>query len=104
MPRIPPHPGELRKRIAELATAGAVSFSAHAFDERSPERGIDINDAIRVLRIGEIEGEIAPGANAGEWKCKMVAKAENSSRRIGVVTVVVRLQRLLIATVEWEDR
>jgi hypothetical protein len=66
LPRIPPHPGELRKRIAELAAAGAVSFSTHAFDERSPERSIDINDAIRVLRIGEIEGNIVPGVGAGE--------------------------------------
>jgi hypothetical protein len=104
MPRKPPHPGALRKRIAELAAAGRISFSIHAFDERSPERDIDIQDATRVLKLGEIEGAIVPGNDPGEWKCKMVARSENSSRRIGVVTVVIDMKRLLIATVEWEDR
>jgi hypothetical protein len=94
----------LRNRIAGLAAAGAVSFSAHAFAERSPQRSIDINEALRVLKLGDIEGPVEPGVNAGEWKCKVVARAERSSRRIGVVTVVIRNARLLIVTVEWEDR
>jgi len=100
----PPHPGELRKRIAALAKEGAISFSVHAFDERSPQRRIDISDVRRVLSIGEIEGRIEPGLRPGEWKCKVVAKGESTSRRIGVVTVVADDQRLFVVTVEWEDR
>jgi len=76
----------------------------HAFDDRSPSRGIDINDALRILQIGEIEGRILPGTGPGEWKCKVVAKAEQSSRRIGVATVLLKHGHLLIATVEWEDK
>jgi hypothetical protein len=97
------HPGHLRNRIAELAKAGAISFSVHAF-ARSSERRIDIYDATRVLLLGEIEGPIAPGVNADEWKCKIVARAEDSLRRIGVVSVVVKDQHLFIITVEWEEQ
>ena len=104
MPREPPHPGALRKQIAELARDGAISWGTHSLKERSPERGIDINDARRVLKIGEIMGPIEPGLNAGEWKCKVVAKAEDRPRRIGVAVIVIQDRRLFIKTVEWEDK
>jgi hypothetical protein len=94
----------LRRLVSELASAGAVSFSDHAFVVRSAQRRIDLLDALRVLRLGEIEGRILPGRVAGEWKCKLVARAEGSARRIGVVTVVIKGQRLFVLTVEWEDR
>ena len=61
-------------------------------------------DALAVLRNGMIKGDIVPGNSPGEWKCKVVDKREGSSRSIGVVTVVIGQQRLLILTVEWEDR
>jgi hypothetical protein len=104
LPRKPPHPGELLRIIRELAEAGAVSFSSHAFDDRRPERGIDMPDALKVLKRGMIKGSIVPGDGPGEWKCLVVDKAEKSSRWIGVATVVINARRILIATVEWEDK
>ena len=104
LPRKSPHPGDLIKVIRQLAEAGAVSFSTHAFDERRAERDIDMPDALQVLKRGMIKGDIVPGINPGEWKCLVVDKAEKSSRWIGVATVVIETRRLLIATVEWEDK
>lgn len=98
----PPHPGALMKRIRELAKEGAVSWRTHVF-ERSEQRDIDINDALAVLRLGEIEGPIEPGINPGEWKCKVTAKPDTTSRRLGVALVVIRNERLFLVTVEWED-
>ena len=81
-----------------------IGFGPHAFDVRGKQRRIDMDDAIRVLTLGEIEGGIEAGVNPGEWKCKMVAKALGSSRRIGVAVIIIRDQRLFIKTVEWEDK
>ncbi len=67
------------------------------------ERGIDRLDVIRVLKFGEIKGEVEPGRSAGEWKCKM-AHRPKGSREIGVATVVLNSERLFLKTVEWEDR
>ncbi len=104
LPRKVPHPGDLMKIIRRLAIEGKVEFSFHAFYERSEERGIDMPDALKVLREGMIKGNIVPGNDPGEWKCKVADKAEGSSRSIGVVVVVIRQQRLRIVTVEWEDK
>jgi hypothetical protein len=71
--------------------------------ERIAQRDIDIGDAVEVLRIGEIEGPIEPGADPGEWVCKVTAKPDKSSRRLGVAVVVIRDDRLFFKTVEWED-
>jgi hypothetical protein len=103
LPRKTPHPGDLIKVIRRLAERGAVGFSYHAFDERSPQRGIDIQDALAVLRHGMIKGDVTPGKREGEWKCKVVDRPHGSSRWLGVVTVVVKNERLFIITVEWED-
>ncbi len=102
IPRKPPHAGALAARIWRLAKEGAYSYGPHVFDRRD-ERGIDINDAIEVLTLGEIEGPIEAGINPGEWKCKMVAKVDKSSRRMGVAVVVIRDEELFLKTVEWED-
>jgi Domain of unknown function (DUF4258) len=99
----PPQPGVLMARIRQLAAAGAYAYSQHAFD-RAVERGIDLQDALTVLRLGEIAGPIGAGEGAGEWKCKVTGRSElSSSREIGVVVVVVRNHRLYLVTVEWED-
>jgi hypothetical protein len=79
-----------------------VSFGLHAMD-RMVERDITTLDALRVLRHGEIVGEIEPGRTTGEWKCKMVAR-RRGSRDMGVVSVVLRTGRLFVKTVEWEDQ
>jgi Domain of unknown function (DUF4258) len=103
LPRRVSHPGDLMKIIRRLAGEGQVGFSSHAFD-RVEERGITLPDAIAVLRYGDIKGEIVAGEGADEWKCKVTDTVEGSSRSIGVVVVVIGQQRLLIVTVEWEDR
>jgi hypothetical protein len=57
-----------------------------------------------MLRTGMIVGPIDPGKNAGEWKVKLVVWLDGTSRKMGVVVIVVRDKRLLIKTTEWEDR
>jgi hypothetical protein len=103
VPPKPPHPGEVMKQIRKLATEGRFSYGTHVFDERSPERGIDIPDAVQVLKKGMIKGEIKPGVNPGEWICKVVDQADGSSRWIGVVVAATN-NWLFMMTVEWEDR
>lgn len=78
-----------------------VYLSQHARD-RMDLRAITRVDVIRVLRRGHIEGQIEPGENPGEWKCKVIANVRGS-RDIGVVTLIIGCDRLLIKTVEWED-
>jgi hypothetical protein len=102
MPRKPPHPGALMARIRKLAAAGTYSYGRHVFQRRG-ERSIDINDALDVLRLGEIDGPVEPGVNAGEWKCKVTAKPEGANRELGVAVVVIRDSELFLVTVEWED-
>jgi hypothetical protein len=90
------------KRIRELAEDGAYSWGKHV-RERIGQRDIDINDAVEVLCLGEIEGPVELGSGPGEWKCKVTAKADTSSRRLGVAVVVIRDNHLFLMTVEWED-
>jgi len=98
-----PKPSELAATIRRLALdTGYVGFSEHCID-RMEERGVSRLEAVRVLRGGEIRGEIEAGKSQGEWKCKVVAKPRGS-RELGVVTVVVNGQRLFVKTVEWEDK
>jgi hypothetical protein len=89
-------------RIRKLAKEGAYSWGEHVFN-RSEEREIDIHDALWVLKLGEIDGPIVAGANPDEWKCKVTAKTDRSSRELGVVVVVVKNRRMFLVTVEWED-
>lgn len=97
-----PRPDQLRETIRRIsADSKDVAFGAHAL-ERMEEREITTLDALRVLRTGNIVGDIEPGKNSGEWKCKVVA-GRRGSREIGVATVVLAKGRLFIKTVEWED-
>lgn len=66
------------------------------------ERGITDMDVLRVLRTGEISGDIVPGLHEGEWKCKIIAPVKGR-REVGVATLVIRNRKLRIKTVEWED-
>lgn len=79
-----------------------VAFGDHA-RERMDLRDISDAEAIRVLRTGEIKGDMEAGSSPGEWKCKVVAPIRGS-REVGVVTIVVRTGCLFVKTVEWEDR
>jgi hypothetical protein len=102
LPRKSPHPGVLAAQIRKLASEGHYSYGLHVFD-RQDLRDIDINDAIEILKLGEIDPHIVPGINPGEWKCKMVGKIDKSSRQLGVAVVVVQASHLFLTTVEWED-
>lgn len=66
--------------------------------------GRDITDRMMfdVLRTGFLTGLIEPGAHPGEWKAKM-CKQIKGQREVGVVTIVINMQRLFVKTVEWED-
>lgn len=97
-----PNPSALLKRIRGIAAVSERVFFGNHATERMEERGITNLDVLRVLRLGEIKGEIEPGKNEGEWKCKIVAQ-KRGSRQIGVVTLTSQAQRLFIKTVEWED-
>ena len=93
---------DLRNIISKLASDSAnVAWTSHA-QKRMVERDICDLDALRVLRIGEIEGDIVAGNNPGEWKCKVVSPVRGG-RDIGVVSVVAHRQRIIVKTVEWED-
>jgi hypothetical protein len=89
-------------RIRKLAADGAYGYGTHVFQRRG-QRSIDINDALDALRLGEIDGPIKPGINAGEWKCKVTAKLEGADRELGVAVVVIKDNKLFLLTVEWED-
>jgi len=102
-PPKPPHPGDLIKVIRMLAKAERVAFSSHVLDERLDERGFDIGDIFEILRVGDIDGAIKPGKNRDEWRCLVVGNLKWSPREVGVATVVVRQDRLIVATVEWID-
>ena len=102
-PKQPPHPGTLIKLIRQLARDGKISWSKHARDERMNERNLDIFDALEVIRIGDIDGAIVPGKKSGEWRCVVVGRLRWTAREAGVVTVVIRDERIIVATVEWMD-
>jgi hypothetical protein len=51
--------------IRRLAAAGAYSFSQHAFDERMVERGFDIDDVLKIMEHGDIDGPIVAGRRDG---------------------------------------
>jgi hypothetical protein len=98
-----PKPCSILNIIRESAADSQnVSFGRHA-RERLEERGITDREAIKVLRTGELKGDIEPGNERGEWKCKIVAPIKGS-REVGVVTVVLVNRCLFVKTVEWEDR
>lgn len=97
-----PKPDQLLLRIRQLARDSRnVGFSSHA-EDRMDERGISDLDTLRVLRTGQIAGEISPGKFEGEWKCKVVAPLKGR-REAGVVVLTIRMRKLRVKTVEWED-
>ena len=73
-------------------------------EQRLAERGFDVFDLYHVLELGQLEGAIKPGKKKGEWTTKLVAALEGTKRRMGAVVIVVQDRRLLVKTVEWEDK
>ena len=97
-----PRPQSLLATVRRLASDSRnVYFSNHAWDQMDA-RGITELDVFRVLRAGEIVGEIDPGRSVGEWRCKIV-EHRKGAREIGVATVVIKENKLFIKTAEWED-
>jgi hypothetical protein len=102
-PEHPPRPEPLLAVIRRLAKERRISYLDHS-EERIGQRGFDVFDVRRTLERGHIVGRIEAGKKEGEWKVKVVETPEGASRKMGVVTIVVREQRLLIKTTEWEDK
>lgn len=98
-----PPPNALLELIRDLSRQRRVGFLDHS-EERLAERGFDVFDVYQTLENGYFADDIEAGANEGEWKVKIVDTPEGTSRKMGVVTIVVKDKRLLIKTVEWEDR
>ncbi|WP_156807933.1 DUF4258 domain-containing protein [Henriciella marina] len=98
-----PRVDRIESRIRELAqdSFNVLIKTQHAA-ERQDERGITDKMIFDVLRKGFIDGDIRSGSEPGEWKCKMTRKV-NGSREVGVVSVLIRDQRILVITAEWED-
>lgn len=78
-----------------------IRWSAHA-RERFLQRDINNTMATRVIRKGEISGDIVAGAKAGEWKAKL-AYPIFGKREVGVVIILIGETTILVKTVEWED-
>ena len=99
----PPRPEKLLSIIQFLAPhTEKVIITTHA-QERMAERDISDLDVYRVLQRGYIKGKIRSGLKEGEWACKVAYKIRGS-REIGVATVVIQTDALLVSTVEWEDK
>jgi hypothetical protein len=98
-----PPPNALLELIRDLSRQRQIGFLDHS-QERLVERGFDVFDVYQTLENGYFADDIEAGANDGEWKVKIVDTPEGTSRKMGVVTIVVKDKRLLIKTVEWEDR
>ena len=106
-PSQPPRPEVLLATIRKLSKARRISYMTHGdarWQERFTHKGFDFFDLYTVLEKGYIDGKIEAGMKQGEWKTKVVDVPKGTSRKMGVVTIVVREKRLLIKTVEWEDK
>ncbi|MEO1659345.1 MAG: DUF4258 domain-containing protein [Pseudomonadota bacterium] len=101
--RFRPRPDQLQARIRELAadSYNVLIPTDHSL-ERQDERDITDEMIYDTLRTGYIDNDIRPGENAGEWVCKMTKRIKHK-REVGVVTVLIENQNILIVTVEWED-
>tara|TARA_R110002020_G_scaffold363918_3_gene576240 strand:- start:246 stop:587 length:342 start_codon:yes stop_codon:yes gene_type:complete len=95
-------PELLESKIRALAqdSSNVLIPTDHSL-ERQDERGITDKMIFDALRAGYIE-DVRPGKGVGEWKCKMTKRVKGR-REVGVVTVLLAGDSLLVATVEWED-
>jgi len=106
-PTRPPSPEALLATIKRLAAERKIAYLDHGdvrFETRFKDQGFDVFDMYYVLENGGIGGKIEAGKKEGEWKVKVVAVPDGTERKMGVVPIVVQEKRLLIKTVEWEDR
>ncbi len=104
-PTLAPKNHQLLAIIQSLLNhSDGISLLLHAQD-RMVERGITMSDILYVLEHGEIDGKISAADNEGEWQCKICdsPRFPENNRDIGVVTIVIKNEKILIKTVEWED-
>ena len=99
----PPNPAQLMRIVRRLAATQSWDHTKHAL-ERMAQRGFDDRHIRSVLLLGEIAGPPEPAQRKGDWRIKVVGAMDRGNRKIGVMTVVMRAERLLIVTTEWEDR
>jgi hypothetical protein len=106
-PTRPPSLEALAATVRRLSKERKISYLNHGgvrFETRFKQNGFDVFHMYDILETGRIDGKIEPGAREGEWKVKMVGVPEGTQRKMGVVPIIVKEERLLIKTVEWEDR
>lgn len=93
--------GPLQERIRKIAAETKRVFISRHAEERMWERDISTMEVFEVLRLGMIDG--APWLEPeGDQACKVVFRRKGS-RAIGVVTILLIEEELLVKTVEWED-
>jgi Domain of unknown function (DUF4258) len=97
-----PSPQSALSLVRFLAADSRFVFLGDHARERMEERDILDVDVFRVLRNGQIRGNIRAGKAADEWVIKVVDRIRGQ-REVGVVTVIIRKSRLFVMTVEWED-
>jgi len=93
--------GPMQDRIRALAAETKKVFISDHAAERMWERDISSMEVFEVLRLGMIDGR--PWVEgSGERACKVVLR-KKGSRAIGVVTILLIEDGMLVKTVEWED-
>lgn len=111
-PDKPPNAHRLMRIIRFLAEhTDRIIWCTHPeerIEQRNSRSDLELTDqdALRVLRLGDIKGPIVRGEQQGEWKVKVCAPInhERGAREVGVVTAVLNADQLTIVTVEWEDK
>ena len=89
-------------RVHELSKdSGNLRWTRH-IRERMLERGIDTDAVLRVLRSGDIDQDPVAGDAKGEWIVKLTRKM-TGGRTVGIVTILLKENRLRLVTAEWED-
>lgn len=94
--------GPMQERIRELAAETKNIYLSDHAQERMWERDISAMEVFEVLRLGHIDGVPWVEPETKEQACKVVFK-KKGSRAIGVVTILLTDDGLLVKTVEWED-
>lgn len=92
----------MEKRIRDLAKETKNIFLSDHAQERMWERDISDAEVFQVLRVGSIAGIPWREPETGERACKVVLR-RRGSRAIGVVTILLTEDGLLVKTVEWEN-
>src|SRR5262245_43076607 len=91
-PHRPPSAHQLIALIRALEASGApITLSDHA-EGRMLLRDLDMSDALRAFRIGDIIGPVEAGKNPDEWTCTVISpilRCPDVKREIGIWTVVI---------------